>query len=100
VKIRNLAVTGTEGYAELNYITQELVLYKSNYRRIDDFSDVVKFGTPKEIKVAVKNEEPLKNELKDFLGAIENNTEPLVSGREGLKTLEVAMKIIESCGTC
>lgn len=100
VKIRNLAVTGTEGYAELNYITQELVLYKSNYRRIDDFSDVVKFGTPKEIKVTIKNEEPLKNELKNFLEAIKNNTEPLVNGREGLKTLEVAMKIIESCGSC
>jgi UDP-N-acetylglucosamine 3-dehydrogenase len=98
VKIRSLAVTGTEGYAELNYITQELVLYKSSYKRIDDFSDVVKFGTPKEIKVAVINEEPLKNELKNFLEAIENNKEPLVNGKEGLKTLEAALKIIECCG--
>lgn len=99
VKIRNLAVTGTKGYAELNYITQELILHKSNYRRIDDFSDVVKFGTPRDVKVNVKNEEPLKNELKNFLEAVENKREPLVNGREGLKTLEVALKIIECCGS-
>jgi len=97
VKIRSLAVTGTEGYAELNYITQELTLHKSNYRRIDDFSDVVKFGTPKEVKVSIKNGEPLKNELMNFLDAVENNREPLVSGKEGLKTLEVALKVIDSC---
>jgi UDP-N-acetylglucosamine 3-dehydrogenase len=98
VKIRNLAVTGTKGYAELNYITQQLILHRSNYRRIDDFSDVVKFGTPEEIKVPVKNEEPLKNELKNFLEAVEKGKEPLVSGREGFKTLETALKVIECCG--
>ena len=98
VKIRNLAVTGTEGYAELNYITQDLVMYKSNYRSIDDFSDVVKFGTPTETKVSVKNEEPLKKELADFLESIEIGREPLVSGKQGLKTLETALKIIESSG--
>jgi len=31
IKIRNLSVTGTKGYAELNYMTQELVIYESNY---------------------------------------------------------------------
>jgi len=100
VKIRNLTVTGTEGYAELNYITQDLVMYRSNYRTIDDFSDVVKFGTPTETKVRIKNEEPLKKELEDFLESVEKNREPLVSGKEGLKTLETALKIIESSGRC
>jgi len=48
VRIRALHVTGTKGYAELNYITQELVLYESIYeKRYDDFGDfVVKFGEP------------------------------------------------------
>ncbi|HJW97180.1 MAG TPA: Gfo/Idh/MocA family oxidoreductase [archaeon] len=100
VKIRNLAVTGTEGYAELNYITQDLVMYRSNYRSIDNFSDVVKFGTPTETKVKIKNEEPLKKELADFLDAVEKDREPLVSGKQGLKTLETVLKIIESSGKC
>lgn len=100
VKLRKLAVTGTEGYAELNYITQELVIYKSSYRRIDDFSDVVKFGTPRQVRVSVRNEEPLKNELKSFIESVEKNREPLVSGSDGLKTLEIALKVIDSCGTC
>src|SRR4030066_671039 len=32
IKVRQLSVTGTKGYAELNYITQELLFYKSNYK--------------------------------------------------------------------
>jgi predicted dehydrogenase len=34
--------------------------------------------------------EPLKNELGDFLNAIEQHKEPLVSGKEGVVNLEIA----------
>jgi UDP-N-acetylglucosamine 3-dehydrogenase len=98
VKIRRLAVTGTKGYAELNYITQELVLYRSDYRPIDDFSDVVKFGTPKKVSVSVKRGEPLELELRSFLAAAASNGKPEVTGEDGLKALEIAMKIIRCSG--
>ena len=93
IKIRNLSVTGTKGYAELNYITQELVVHESNYNpAYQDFKDfVVKFGTPNEIKLNIKIEEPLKLELKHFIDCILENKEPLVSGEDGLSALRVAL---------
>ncbi len=97
VKIRRLAVTGTKGYAELDYITQELVLYRSNYRRIDDFSDVIKFGTPDIVKVRVRKSEPLRLELENFIECISKNKKPIVSGEDGLNALDAALKAIEAC---
>ncbi|MFH1294742.1 MAG: Gfo/Idh/MocA family oxidoreductase [Candidatus Aenigmatarchaeota archaeon] len=96
VKIRNLSVTGTKGYAELNYISQSLTLYESKYeRKFGDFGDfVVKFGEPNKIDVPIKKDEPLKLELKSFLKSVETDQEPLVNGKVGLKTLEIALEAI------
>lgn len=95
IKIRNLSVTGTKGYAELNYITQELVLYESNYERTyDDYGDfVIKFGKQNKINIMVKNEEPLKVEILHFMDCIRSNKEPLVNGNEALSTLKIALDI-------
>jgi UDP-N-acetylglucosamine 3-dehydrogenase len=98
VKIRELSVTGTKGYAELNYLTQELRIYESFYEKsYDSFGDFIwKFGTPKKITVSVKKEEPLKIELKHFIDCIEKGKEPLVTGEDGLIALEVALAAIQS----
>lgn len=93
VKIRALNVTGTEGYASLNYITQDLIVYKNNYEKIyDRFGDfVLKFGRPKTLHVRIKKDEPLKLELRDFLACIRNNREPVVSGADGINALKIAL---------
>lgn len=93
VKIRNLAVTGTGGYAELNYITQELVLYKSTTRNIDDFNDVVEFGTPKRLVIEIEKAEPLKLELANFLDYIAGRAKPVVTGEDALLALKNALEI-------
>ncbi|MEM5812374.1 MAG: Gfo/Idh/MocA family oxidoreductase [Candidatus Aenigmatarchaeota archaeon] len=99
VKIRSLAVTGTKGYAELNYVTQNLIFYKSKYERnFETFDDIVKFAEPEIVKVNVKKSEPLKEELNDFISSIKNNREPLVTGDDGLKALEIALEIVKSYG--
>jgi predicted dehydrogenase len=38
----------------------------------------------------VMNEEPLRREILDFLGAIKEGREPLVGGMDGLRALEIA----------
>ncbi|MFH8039120.1 MAG: Gfo/Idh/MocA family oxidoreductase [Candidatus Aenigmatarchaeota archaeon] len=95
VKIRNLSITGTKGYAELNYITQDLKIYESIFEKSRDetFEEVVKFGQPKEIHISVNKKEPLKEELKSFISYI-NGGVCEASGEEALKALEVATKII------
>jgi len=98
VKIRELAVTGTKGYAELNYVAQELKLYESVYEKsYDSFGDfLVKFGKPNEVAVELEKEEPLKAELKSFLECVESRNEPGVSGKDALSALQISLKAIES----
>ncbi|MEE9611902.1 MAG: Gfo/Idh/MocA family oxidoreductase, partial [Desulfatiglandales bacterium] len=98
VKIRNLSVTGTKGYAELDYISQDLSVYESVYERTyDSFGDfVVKFGTPKKVKIDVQTEEPLKAELRHFIRCVEKKEKPLVGGGEGLHALKLSLDALRS----
>jgi len=100
VKIRVLNVTGTKGYAQLNYITQELTLHESVYEKTyDRFGDfVLNFGEPNKIPVEVKKEEPLRLELCNFIEAVKGNGELLVNGNDGLEVLKIAERIMKSMG--
>jgi len=99
VKIRELNVTAINGYAELNYLTQKLKLYESNYERtFDSFGDfVVKFGTPNIQEVNVQKGEPLKIELNQFLASLMSARPMSVTAEDGLIALKIALKAIESC---
>ncbi|MFH0956482.1 MAG: Gfo/Idh/MocA family oxidoreductase [Candidatus Aenigmatarchaeota archaeon] len=100
VKVRVLNVTGTKGYARLNYVTQKLTLYESNYEKtFDAFGDfVVRFGEPRVKSVKVKSEEPLMLELLDFLDSVKKGRKPLVTGEDGLRALKTATEVMEAMG--
>ena len=95
IKIRLLNITGSRGYAELNYITQELDLYKTNYAKdYDDFGDfVIKFGTPTKINMDIKKEEPLKVELQTFLNCVKENKDFPVKGEDAFDALKIALEL-------
>lgn len=68
VKIRKLNITGTEGYLEMDYITQKIEFYKSNYEKFKEgtgnFSDyILRFLDPDFIVINVAKKEPLKEEI-------------------------------------
>ena len=94
IKIRLLNVTGSRGYAELNYITQELDVYKSNYAKdYDDFGDfIIKFGKPTKINMDIKKEEPLKVELQTFLNCIKEGKEFPIKGEDAFEALRIALE--------
>src|SRR3989338_3965739 len=97
IKIRNLSVTGSKGYAELNYLTQELVIYESNYTRemVDEYGDyVVKFGLPNKTQVGVEATEPLYLELQDFVRCVRERSPPLVTGEIGLEALRISLDVM------
>jgi len=99
IKIRTLSVTGTKGYAELNYVTQKLSLYKSNYKRKQPkgFKEfVIKFGEPEKINLRIKKAEPLKLELIDFIHSVRQNSNPTVTGEEGAKAVALSQLVKES----
>lgn len=92
VKIRQLAVTGTKGYIELDYINQKLKIYRSRLSRtFETFGDfLVKFGRPDVIDISIAAEEPLKVELRDFIDCVRERKKPKVDGNVGLAALLVA----------
>ncbi len=97
IKIRNLSVTGSKGYAELNYITQELVVYESNYTKemIDEYGDyVIKFGIPNKTQIGVEAVEPLYLELQDFVKCVKTRKTPLVTGEIGLQALQISLEVM------
>ncbi len=97
IRIRSLSVTGTKGYAELNYMTQELKVYESNYYEDhDNFGDyIIKFGTPNERVIPVEKKEPLAQELRHFIDCVANNTAPIISGEVGLQALDTALEVMK-----
>lgn len=79
-KIRTLTVTGTDAIMRLDYITQELWIENAK----------------ETLQPRLPFQEPLKMELKHFAECITEKKKPLVSGRDGLKALEIAMAALES----
>ena len=81
VKIRTIALTGSFGYLEANYITQELTYYKHNMKEIqkDGFTEfVLQVGDPEKRVIKVDFEEPLAAELKAFMAKSMGRTAAIV----------------------
>ncbi|NOQ55332.1 MAG: hypothetical protein GQ477_00845, partial [Nanohaloarchaea archaeon] len=95
VKIRTLSITGTKGYVELDYITQDLVMYETNIEKeFNSFGDfIIKFGEAKHKTIDIKKSEPLKNELTHFIDCVEKGTRPKVTGEDALEALKVCLKV-------
>jgi UDP-N-acetylglucosamine 3-dehydrogenase len=98
VKIRQMQLTGTKGYAELDFIEQKLsvaeTVVESNY---DDFgSFIVKLGQSQMIDIPVSREEPLKLEIEHFIYCIKKTKRPQIDGKRAIDALKVALKAWES----
>ncbi len=96
MRLRQLKVTGIEGYAEMDYIDQELKISQSS-TGIIDHSNLWRIPLNYETKrMRVAMEEPLKRELIDFIKACKGQGKPLVNVLDGLRDLEVAKAAEES----
>jgi UDP-N-acetylglucosamine 3-dehydrogenase len=94
IKIRKLHVTGTEGYAELDYIAQEIDFYKSNYDKFRvqtaDFDDfLLRFAEPDKMTIAAAKKEPLKEEIVYFVDCVQNGA--VVESSFALSALHIAL---------
>jgi UDP-N-acetylglucosamine 3-dehydrogenase len=90
MKVRRVSLTCSKNFVEMDYINQTLQISSSTIKELD-LGNL--YRIPQEYmerKIKIEEREPLKNELSDFLWAMEHKKEPLVSGEEGVKTLEIA----------
>mgnify|MGYP001085266354 CR=1 FL=1 len=83
-KIRKLIATGSKAIISLDYITQEMSIETEGQTL-----------TPRE-----DWKEPLKLELQHFVECILKGEEPLVTGLDGLKALEIAEAALRSATKC
>lgn len=92
MKIREINITTDVCHMNVNYLTQSIKLLSSEYNNLDKsnlYDNPIKI---REENFTLKKEEPLRNEIIDFLSSVVSKKEPLVSGLDGLN----AVKIVES----
>jgi UDP-N-acetylglucosamine 3-dehydrogenase len=96
MKVRKVSLTCSKNFVEMDYINQLLQVSSSTIKKIDSGN---LYRIPQEYserKIELERREPLKNELDDFLKAVETKGTPLVSGEEGIATLEIAQAAMHS----
>lgn len=97
-KIRELTVTGERGMFLVNYLTQDLYFYENTYAAAnwDNLGILRGVGEGNMVRLAIARKEPLRAELEDFVRAVQGGSPPAVCGEDGLKVLELALKLVES----
>lgn len=86
---RKFRVFESDRYISLDYEKQDFVVYKKKKEKITSPKDVER------IVPSIEKNEPLKEELKDFISCIKEKRPPMVSGHHGLTALKLALKITE-----
>lgn len=81
--VRKIRIFQEDSYISLDYVNQEVTLFKKTGKKI-----------LKE-KVKIKKTEPLKEELHSFIECVRTGRKPIVSGVEGRRALAVALAILE-----
>jgi len=79
-KDRRLTITGEQGVWEANYLTQTAMMRASP-------TSQASFNVPQE--------EPLLVELRSFVAAVRGEGRPAATGEDGLRALEMALRIVE-----
>ena len=96
VKIRSLAVTGTRGYGEIEYVTQKLAFYPAQeIRGTESFVDVARYSDARPERVELGHEEPLRRELEQFVREVRTGDGEIVSARDAALSLEVVNALVD-----
>ncbi|MFC1815634.1 hypothetical protein ACFL0M_06725, partial [Thermodesulfobacteriota bacterium] len=94
VKIRQMHLTGTKGYADLDFIEQKLHLAETIVER--DFDDygafVTKFSQSNMVEIPIIRAEPLNLEIESFLNCVRQNAKPEVDGKRATDALGIALE--------
>ena len=91
-KIRKLFLTYSKNFVEADYMNQTVTISSSSFKQIDEmdlFRVPIEYNTN---QIALEKREPLRNEIEDFVTAIQQNKQPLATGNDGL----LALKIVEA----
>jgi len=97
-KIRELALLGERGMFLVNYLTQDFYFYENAFinGQWEGLVAIMGVSEGRRIKYEVKRREPLRVELESFVDCILHGGRPAVTGKEALRAVYLAEKMIES----
>jgi UDP-N-acetylglucosamine 3-dehydrogenase len=97
LKIRKMSVTGTQGYAELDFIRQELLLFEApSSNSFDGFDDfIVKYGHDDARRLPIAFAEPLAAELGYFIQCVQAHVQPEVGCNEAIAVLGIVKDVLK-----
>ncbi len=92
-RVRTLTLTGTKGYAELDYIAQEVNLYKSLPHKASEEPDHLTMPFSEASCLKIDKKPPLDSELRHFIDCIQHHRPPMVSAQQARDALKVSLAI-------
>ncbi len=96
-KVRTIEVTTRETYIEGDLLSKSIEIHHSTVGEyLNNNQREVKYRQESFVeRIHVPSSEPLFLELQHFTECVRNQTDPLVTAQQGLRTLELAMEIRE-----
>ena len=92
VAIRKLSVTGTRGYAELDFMARTVTVHKAAHQMVGEHeSQSVQFGPTSTEVLPIVDQDPLGAELAHFVSCARTSTQPESCGQAGARALGVAL---------
>jgi predicted dehydrogenase len=100
VKIRRVELTGSDGYAEINLITQQVVLYRQNplltassinpdsTSYFDSY--LLSFAAPDRVELGIERREPLQEEMTAFWRAVASGQPLPMPPEDAVRAVELA----------
>lgn len=93
-KVRTLGITAMECQVNVDFIDQSVEIHRQSLPEYIQQNGDVRYRQESVIeRPMVKNGEPLKAELRSFVDAARNGTEPVVTAEDGLRVLELAERV-------
>jgi predicted dehydrogenase len=92
-KIRQLTITAANCWVKVDYIDQSIEIHRQSTPEFVNRGDIRYRHSNVVERLSVDQTEPLKNELSSFAEAVRTNEEPVVTGEDGLRALELTQTI-------
>lgn len=97
--MRKLRIFQKDSYLSLDFIKKILEVYRFLPSQMEEEGErIFDLGGKSLIRRVITDQgkDPLREELSSFIGSVVTRRLPLVSGREGLKALKLALEVVEA----
>ncbi len=95
-KIRKLFLTCSKNFVEADYMNQTVTISSSSFKQVDEmdlYRVPIEYNTN---QIALEKREPLRNEIEEFVTAIQQNKQPLATGEDGVLVLKIVEAATQS----